>query len=814
MAASRAGTVRRQQAVSRPARSRGPKTTVPNDNAREIREKLAIAEAFTETYARHEEDHMAIREARCLAALFPALCTGIHDQDLIAGRKDHHPYAGFSIMALSTNATKQQLLAKHRCGEPITPEELMDFQAKSLFVGGYYHDHIDLMRAAEQLAEDSDLKHRILELATFWEDRETTSFLREFLTDEVLQGLGPAQVGFGYVDTFNRLACASLDFDKLLKLGLPGLAREISGYRSSAKADGRDEQFYTAMLMALDVVKDVCLHYEAEARSKAEASRDPKRREELLAMATALRNITAQPPGDLHEAIQLMWLYCLVSYMDNYGRMDVYLGDFYAKDIDEGVLTEEEASRLITALWQLIADLAGEGKLGAAAQGRIVVGGTGRRNEANADRFALAALEVSRRVRVTEPNTTLRFCEGQDAALMAKALDMIGEGCIHPALYNDAVNIPALQKTYGASPEDAEQYLPVGCGEFCLEARSLNSPNGKMNYLAALDLVLHNGWDISTGAQAGLSLGASGDFPDFDSLVRAVKQQISHTHRLLALRHGFEVQAERKHAPFLFMSILNGACIARGKSILDGGIDTMGGMIETYGLTNLADSLTAIKTLVYEREEMSLGELIYILDHDFEGFEKERQRMLRLPKFGNDIDQVDDLLVELGGFICHDVLSHAAEAGLDYYTVCSMNPGGFQFSRVTAASADGRRKGDPMPIGNAPTQGRDTSGPTALLNSMAKPLNMHGGFVQNLKLAPSMFSAANRPRLEAMLRTYFEAGGAQIMITCINQDDLQDALEHPEKHENLLVRVGGWTSRYVTLPKDIQIAILNRTLYS
>jgi len=143
-----------------------------------------------------------------------------------------------------------------------------------------------------------------------------------------------------------------------------------------------------------------------------------------------------------------------------------------------------------------------------------------------------------------------------------------------------------------------------------------------------------------------------------------------------------------------------------------------------------------------------------------------------------------------------------------------MNPGGFQFSRITAASADGRRKGDPMPIGNAPTQGRDTSGPTALLNSMAKPLNMHGGFVQNLKLAPTMFSTETQPKLEALLRTYFGAGGAQIMITCINQADLQDALDHPEKHENLVVRVGGWTSRYVALPKDIQIAILNRTLHA
>jgi len=777
----------------------------------ETETKLAIAEAFTNAYREHAAHHRAVREAMCTKALFPALCAGIRPYDLIAGRKEHRPLAGFSIMALSDVANDRGLAGKYRAGVPLTAQDGVSYHRHGAFVGGYYCHHDLVRKAVAELPAGSEHRDRLNALSAFWRTEETRYIYGALVSEELRQNLGPAQSAYGYTDIFLRLACASLDYDKLLRLGLCGLEREIRRHKARVGADGG---LYEGMLLMLAVVRDVCLHYEKEALAKAAAATDSKRKSELHRMAAALRRITVDPPGNLLEAAQLMWIYSLVCYMDNYGRMDVYLGDFYAGDIDSGTLTEEQALSVISSLWRLIADLSSEGKIGAAAQGRIITGGRGRRNESNADRFALAAMEVTRRMGVTEPNLTLRFYPGQAPALMEKALDLIGAGCIHPALYNDEVNVPAVCETYGASLPDAEQYIPVGCGEFAIEGKSLNSPNAKLNYLAALDLVLHNGRDARTGAQIGLACGERSAFRTFEGIVAAFKKQVGYTHRLMARRHAAELEAERRHGSFLLMSMLNGRCIERGRSIVDGGIDYNGGMIETYGLTNVADSLFAIRTLVYERGVMTLAQLVDMLDSDFEGHERERRAMLGLPKYGNDHEGVDTLLCALHEFVCADVLEAGRRAGLDYFTICSMNPGGYDMGRVTGASADGRKAFEPMAIGNAPTPGRDTQGLTALLNSMVKPRCMHGGYVQNLKVNREMFRGPNRRKLEQCLGTYFERGGCQLMITALNRADLEQAMREPEKHRNLMVRVGGWTSRYVSLPRDMQRAILQRTMYA
>lgn len=773
------------------------------------RRRLDTALAFTNACRQNASEHKAVREARAIGALFPGMLADLADGDLIAGRRDHFPLAGFSIMAISSGHDRE-LVKRYRAGEELSPADLRSYHARGTFGVGYFADFDHLARLL-LTTESADEQRHIRELIEFWSTHDTRSRYGQLVPEEVVRDLGPAQAAVGLLKIFVRLACASLDYDSLLRTGLPGLQHVIREKMDAAAPSARG--LYQGMIEALEVVADVARHYEQQARRKADAATDAARRTDLLAMADALSAITQRAPASLLEAAQLFWLYSLVAWMDNYGRMDVYFGDFYARDVDASPDGARQADRVIRALWRLIADLAGEGKLGAEAQARIVFGGRGRRNEANADRFALAGLEASRQLRLTEPNTTLRFHIGQDARLMTKAFDLIAEGCIHPALYNDEVNIPAIQRLYRTTPADAEQYVPVGCGEFAIEGRSLNSPNAMFSYLVALDLVLHNGIDPATGRQVGLALGTPDDFATFDALAAATKKQISHLNRLLALRHAAELAAERDTASFLHMSILNADCIDRGRSIVDGGVRYSGGMVESFGLTNLADSLTAIRQLVYEQKRMTLAQVVAVLDADFEGCQRERQWMLHAPKYGNDDDTADAMLVELSRFVCTDTNTHAAEAGLDYFTLCSMNPGGFELRPNTRASADGRRKGDPMAVGNAPTAGRDTAGVTAVLNSMRKPAPMHGGYVQNLKVSRTLFSPKHRATTEAVIGAYFAQGGAQLMVTVVSRGDLEMALKEPAQHANLMVRVGGWTSRYVTLPKDIQMEILNRTLH-
>ena len=187
--------------------------------------------------------------------------------------------------------------------------------------------------------------------------------------------------------------------------------------------------------------------------------------------------------------------------------------------------------------------------------------------------------------------------------------------------------------------------------------------------------------------------------------------------------------------------------------------------------------------------------------------------MLSCPKFGNDDDYVDSIHTELSEYVCLSAYKAGKAAGLHFFLNCNLNPGGIYYSAFTPASADGRRNGDPMALGNAPTPGRDTSSVTALLNSMTKHPKCHAGYVQNLKVNKSMFAGENRAKFETLVDTYFKNGGIQLMVTALNKDDLQNALREPEKYQNLQVRVAGWTGRFLALPSQYQREVLNRTMY-
>ncbi|MBN1675493.1 MAG: hypothetical protein JXR37_30915 [Kiritimatiellae bacterium] len=775
------------------------------------RRKLDAAKAFTRAYRAHLNDHVAVREAACLKEQYPALCRDIADHDLIAGRIWYQPLVGFGLefhqnrgcKALGSDDVPHSELSEE------TRRWRRDLGTSSC---GFCCDYWGLKTLSEGLEPGSAERREIEAMMEFWYAETTRYRYNHLLTDRIVATIGrfenvnsPRQVS-----GFQRLCCVSLDYDKLLRLGIPGMIARIQEKR--AQANGETAGLYEGMRMALEVLVDVCRHYERQAREKAEAAPDATRGQQLLDMAAVLAHITREPPRTLHQAMQLFWLYNQLTDTFNWGRMDIYLGDFYARDIDEGVLTEAGAEELLTSLWTIISEIRHCGG-GTRPNARIIVGGKGRRNEANANRFALAAMDVSRRLKVTEPNLTLRFYDGQNPALLAKAYDLLAEGCIHPGLYYDDVHIPMVRKAYTVPLADAEHYVPEGCGEIMIDHVSVGSPNNILNYMASLNLVLHNGYDRLIHTRMGLAQGEPADFDTFDKLLAAFKKQVDYTNDILAERQALEHKAERESAAFVFMSMLTDDCIERGKSLYDGGARYLGGIIETFGLTNVADSMVAIREFVYEKRAFTLEQLVQMLDANWDGCERERQMMLGAPKFGNDDPVADAMYRELCRFVCTSAAEKAAKHGLHFFLNCNLNPGGLSYATNTPASADGRRHGDAMALGNAPTAGRDKAGLTALLNSMSKNEGPHSGFVQNLKVNKSMFSPECRPKLKALLDTYFAAGGCQLMVTALNREDLENALKEPEKYQNLLVRVAGWTARFLELNPRYQAEILNRTLY-
>jgi pyruvate-formate lyase len=742
----------------------------------------SVERAFTETYRQHLHDHPAIREAYCLRTQFEHLFDPIRPGDLFAGRTHYLP-VGFGL--------------EDAAGGPVY----------------YCYDSRILPNLAELSEEE---RQPVLEMIEFWKSEAS-------IAGKLIQRLPPGilkATSNHIAEMMGRLSGTLLDYEKLTRIGLPGLRAEIQAGRNQ----NGDLPLYTGMEMALDLLADVIKSYQGQAKALADAAKNELIEHDYREMAEALEAAWTRPPATLREAAQLTWLYTMISGTVNYGRMDVYLGGFYAADVDTDRLSEAEALRLMQSLWQLIADRK------TTFNGRVFIGGRGRSDEASADRFALLAMEATRTVIEIEPQLTLRFYQGMNPALMAKALDMLGEGRTFPMLFNDDVNVPAVEKGFGVPKIYAEQYLPYGCGEYCLDHLSFGSPNCSLNLLKALEAVLHHGMDVLTGEKIGLDpaeasfrkgqskgrkeISLEALFPSFDDLFSAYKRQVEYSVEALADRHKAEYEIEDEAAAFLFASMLYDDCIGRGRSLVGGGVRLRGGLIETYGMVNAADSLTAIKSLVYDRKVMTLHQMVKALDEDFNGFEREYRLTRLAPKYGNDDETADGMLCAVSEHVAMHTHAQAKRLGLDYFLIVNINNHmNVGLGAQTGASAEGRRSGAPLANGNTPTAGNDTQGVTAFLNSIVKPdVSLHAGYTHNMKFSKSTFRE-ERPKVEALLSTYFNNGGAQAMITVVGRGEMEAALREPEKYRNLIVRVGGFSARFVELTPEIQRDLLARTLY-
>lgn len=732
---------------------------------------------LTEVYKKYKNEHPAICEAKCLDVQYPAFFTGIKDNDLFAGR------------------IKNTLVG-------ITPDEW----GTAAF--GYYCVKDKLFEESEDPSLNERTKEKIKELITFWDHESTSAKIRSAYSDQMKKYLSSdnwmGEPGISF--PLYRLTGAQVDWQKLMSLGIPGLQKLVN--KSAQTANEKDKNFYIGAGLALEVLIKVCRFYSEQAKTLSRITNSQSRKNELELMSDVLEVITISTPKNLREAIQLFWLYSLVGDIRNYGRMDVYLGDFYVKDVQSAILTEPEALKLLQSLWKLMADR------NTRVHGRVIIGGKGRPNEPNADKFALLAMEATRTVHEIEPQLSLRFYRGMNPSLMEKALTVIGEGRTYPILYNDDVNMKAVQVSLHVNEKTSEQYVPFGCGEYIIEHKGFGTPSGVINLLKALEVTIHNGIDPLTGKVIGLQLGSLADFKTFDDLFNAYTKQVQFFVDIMARQEVLEYEIAGKHAPYLYLSMLYDDCLEKGKGAFEGGIKYLGGTLETYGNTNTADSLTAINQLMYETQILTPLQIVGALDNNFVGYENTRKQLMKAPKYGNDDPVVDGMLIRIHNHVCKYVTEQINKVNLHSYSVVVINnSANTLMGHWTSASADGRKSGEPMANGNNPSGGNDKNGVTAFLNSILKPSHyIHAGSVQNMKFSREMFSS-KKDILKALLKTYFENGGSQAMITVVDKNELERALIEPEKYSHLFVRVGGFSARFIDLSRDVQLEIISRTIY-
>ena len=740
------------------------------------RDPLALERKFTATHKQFAESHPATREAACLRVLFPAILQPLANDDLLAGRICY-PLVAFSPEPMGL---------------------------------GYSCQFAALTQIAATFPSGSPAREAAEKLVAYWLPRTTVARVRAAFPSELAARLpsddwtNASGVGF----PLYRIAGISLDYAKLLSLGLPGLHAEITNRRTTADPSG--VLFLTAALDALDLLADSLTHYAKEAAAKITTAPTPARAVELRSLAAALTRLTTAAPATLLEAMQLTWLFSLHCGTWNYGRVDNYLGPFLARDLAAQRLNETAAQQLIQSWWRLMKGYDNQ------YNNRVFLGGRGRTDEAAADRFALLAIAATRAVRLNQPQLSLRFYAGQDPALMTAALDALGEGCTFPILYNDDVNIPAVANAFAIPREEAINYLPFGCGEYALDHRSVGSPNGVINLAKALELALHNGVDPLTGCQAGPATGAPATFADFSDLWCAYTTQVEHSVIALAQQQSLGYVVAGGDASFLFASLLTENCLARARPLLDGGIRYLGGTLETYGNTNTADALVGLDTVVFRERSASMAEVVAACTENFTSAAAQalQLRLLATPKYGNDDAIADTMARRVHDHICAFTRDQAVLVGLASYLVVIINNwANVIFGRTTGAMPDGRSSGEPLANANNPSPGSDRQGVTAFLNSLVQlDSSLHAGAVQNMKFSPALFRE-QRPKLEALLAGYWAAGGTQAMITVVSRADLNAALHEPEKWGHLMVRVGGFSIRFIDLPREAQLEVLSRTFH-
>ena len=751
-----------------------------NFKVKNPRTDLEFEIAFTKAHrdAVKKYTHPAQIELACLRAQYPAILHLIQDEDVIAGRVQ----AGLVGLGIQGQTGGY----------------------------GYYIDEPRVTAALEKEEGNAKYREDIHELLVYWKTNSSYNKVLRNAPDSVRNIL--------FSDNWKetplpaspiiRMAGAYPDFNKLIRLGLPGMIKEVESYEQKAREEGGDYILYECMKGAVELMEDVCLWYQKQAWELLQETEDPKRRKQLSNMASALEAISHRAPASMLEALQLAWIYGIMAPLLQFGRMDEYLGDWYVHDIDNGIITEEEALEMLQSYFRQIDSLDSE------TDCRVIVGGYGRRNPENADRLCLVAAEACRTVKEILPQFTLRFNKETPKEVWEACMRCIEEGRTFPLLYNDDVLIPCIMDAFHVDRKRAETYVPLGCGEIEFDHYSFGTPSGSLNTLKILELSIRGGYEPIMDWRIGSQLKPIEDCDSFEEFLENYKENLKYYIQAQAIYEKYEYEITGKMHSFMYVSMLYDGVLDSGKAIFDGGCRYLAGTLELYGVVNAVNSLAAIKKLVFEDKVISAKDLRQAMDDNFYGWNSLRKQLMDAPKYGNDEDYVDQIFVDLQDWLCETIRSQAEKVGLDSYLAVNINnKQNTTLGRWVGATPDGRKAGMPMANANNPAPGTDKNGITAMLNSILKPHhNNHAGMVQNLRLSRETFRG-NYEKTTGLIKDYFERGGAHLMITVVGRDDLKNAMEHPEDYQDLIVRVGGLSARFVQLNKDVQQEIYDRTTY-
>jgi len=620
---------------------------------------------------------------------------------------------------------------------------------------------------------------------------------------------------------------------KIYRKGLIDFRREIAdaiealGDASDSESEAKQHQ-----LQAMDVAADAAIAFarrHAElAREKAAAETNADRRAELERIAEICEWVPANAPRDFHEALQAYWFYHLGVITElngwdafNPGHLDQHLGPFYDQGLADGTLTRDRAKELLGCFFVKFNNHPAPPKVGVTAAesgtytdfANINIGGLTRDGEDAVNDVSYLLLEVIDELHLLQPSNNLQLSAENPDEFLRAGLEVIRKGYGFPSIFNADAVVKELMRQ-GKTIEDAREGGTSGCveaGAFGKEAYILT---GYFNLPKLLELSLNDGLDPRTGRQLGPKTGDPSKFTSFDELFIAWRAQVDHFVEIKHQGNAIWERAYAEEAPAVFLSIIIDDCITNGCDYNAGGARYNTSYIQGVGIGSITDSLSAIKHHVFDDERWSLAELRDALAGDFADHEPLRQMLVnRTPKYGNDDDRADDIMVR-----CFEAFFEAVDGrpngrGGEYHidmlpTTCHV-----YFGSVIGAMPDGRRAGQPLSEGISPAQGADRKGPTAVFKSAAKMDHLRtGGTLLNQKFTPQLLEG--KPGIDllvGLVRGYFGMDSHHVQFNVVRADTLREAQIDPESHRDLIVRVAGYSDYFCDISRELQDEIIERT---
>jgi pyruvate-formate lyase len=609
----------------------------------------------------------------------------------------------------------------------------------------------------------------------------------------------------GLLERGPRIDHICLDFDKLLRVGIEGLIGEIKSHKATLNLYNRDiypdfeeikkYDFYECCIIELEAVIDLQKRYAAKARQMAQQA-SGQRRIELNRIADALERVPAEPAETFFEAIQSVQFYlgCLFGLYP-LGRPDRYLLPFYESDIASGIITQKDAQELIDNFCLHVST-----RVFSRAACGFIVGGmdhTGKIVENDLTYMFLTALD---HIRMPDPNGALAVTSDTSDEILRYSAQILAKGVTHPAFYNDDVIRQSLVR-YGCSKEDSVNYIHCTCAEIGVIGKSK----------------VHTGCFVVDLPQLLKAAACEAEESGYDDLQANFLKRITDEFHRNTFRYVMRMlEAARNGNEPMRVSCLVDDCIRRGKSIYEGGERYCFLQPILVGFSTVVDSLLAIRQIVYEEKQITLKEFNRIVNNDFAGNEALRQYIIHhVPHYGNDIPEADETAAWLAESILQIIQADRVLAGN-----CII-PGTFSYvshaslGAAAGATYDGRRAHFPYSDGSGPVQGRDISGPTAMVLSMTSwdQSAYLGGMVVNIKFAPEHMTGDKTDAFVQILRTFMQRGGIEMQVNVVDRQTLEDAYIHPENHGDLIVRIGGYSDYFVRLSKALQLEIIERTEY-